>query len=157
MKWLEEYSGESTTQLLGLADSHDRGSLLGAFHEGLSQKSYRLKGQICKEELYLLAVTEFDQEVKNGGYGQFLRNSSSRYTPYVADALTAIGASKKSALTRKVLSSLPEGLENLSLSELSRYFQSADEEYFSLDRACEEHGELLWNFIQANEESIVLP
>ena len=54
MEWLEEYGGESTARLLELGKSHQRGSLLGAFHEGLSQKSFRLGGRLTEPELFVL-------------------------------------------------------------------------------------------------------
>lgn len=157
MEWLEEYGGESTARLLELGKSHQRGSLLGALHEGLSQKSFRLGGRLTEPELFVLAVTVLDQEVKIGGFGQFLVNSSSRFLPVVAPALEAIGAVKKAELTRQILADLPADWETLGLDEFSRLFRNADATYYALDREEEGHGELLWNYLRAHEQHIVLP
>jgi Domain of unknown function (DUF4375) len=62
-------------------------ALVAGFREGIQEKAIQ-KGEraLTKEERAVLTVAALEEEVNNGGFDQFFRNSSRRFAPQVADS-----------------------------------------------------------------------
>ena len=87
-----EYTGQTTPELLACKDSHSIGCLFLAFEWGIEAKERRIgEAALTEEERLVLAVQAVDREVNNGGYDQFFRNSSRRFTPIVVRSLQLLG------------------------------------------------------------------
>ena len=80
---------------------------LQAFREGIQRKAARKgKRAVSHEEQTVLAVTALDQEVNNGGYDQFLRNSSRVFAPIVVESLLRVGCKRRARITERALEAL---------------------------------------------------
>src|SRR6266404_3594696 len=85
-KWLDAYSGQTTSQLLGLEHEFRVASLILGFEQAIDQKAAREgNDHLTKEEFMVLAIEALEREVNNGGYRQFFINSSREYTPTIVD------------------------------------------------------------------------
>lgn len=152
--WLEQYDGQTTDELLALAGSYDRTSLVEAFNMGLDQKAHRTKTPRTDTELVVPAVIEFEQEVKNGGYAQFLLNSSGRYAPVIVAALEKLRCPKATTITKAALGALPPNWKDQSIKQLGRALNKFDAQFYQID---EDLTDALFEFISENRSDIQLP
>jgi len=157
-KWLDQYSGQTTEQLLALAGEYRIDSLLATFEQALQEKE-SLNG----EELILLAVEALEREVNNGGYSQFFTNSSAEYAPQIVASLRHIGCVKTAEITEKAIAALelPEltvvAIENAladSNDERDDALGRCDDLYYN---SGEDIAGRLFSFIKANPECFRLP
>lgn len=163
-KWLDEYSGQTTDELIALQDEYRIDSLVLAFEQAIEQKSERVgKEGLSHEELVVLAIEALEREVNNGGYGQFFFNSSSEYTPIVVDALNRIGCTETGALTQKAIDAL--GIDGpIDVEAIEHVMDEESEERDDRLNACDDRyyeiaGDLadpLFEFIKRNRNKIDL-
>ena len=98
LKWLDQYTGQTTDELIALEGEYRTDSLVLAFEQALDQKTARAgTEELTAEERVVLAVEALEREVNNGGYGQFFTNDSNEYTPIIVDALMRIGCGDTAA------------------------------------------------------------
>jgi hypothetical protein len=160
--WLDNYSGETTHQLLSLEGSYRTDSLVLVFEQAIDQKAEREGLEHLTEEGIVLAVEALEREVNNGGYEQFFLNSSRTYAAMIVHALTRIGCGRTATITSKALDALgskslsAEAIENSMLEENDARDQvlfACDNQYFARPEDIEGH---LLAFIKANKNKIRL-
>lgn len=152
--WYEEpYAGESTDELLALADTFNEYSVLEVVVKGLYSKNQRSDF----EERFLdisSTLEEFNLEVKNGGFGQFLLNSSGRLKDDVAGMLREVGCLPLALITEGALSSLPKDWQNKSIPQLNGYLDSFNTNYYKSGIYLDD---VVLDYAKRNREKIVLP
>ena len=164
LKWLDEYSGQTTDDLISLEGEYRADSLVLAFEQALDQKAARVgRDNLSQEELFVLAIEALEREVNNGGYNQFFFNSSNEYAPIIVDALNRIGCSETATLTQRAIDSL--GLEGtITVDAIERAMDDDNEERDNRldecdDQYYEKAGDLagpLLEFIKQNKVNINL-
>jgi hypothetical protein len=164
--WLEGYGGQTTAQLIGLADTHRVDSVVLAFEEAISAKAERLgAGILTRAELMVLAVEAIEREVNNGGFDQLFRNSSKEHATNYVFALEAIGRPDLAELAKEAIAALRLGTRPLTIEAIDRAMDkdtdARDEKFEELDdRYLEVAGDLapaLLAFIKANTADVILP
>jgi hypothetical protein len=164
LKWFDEYSGQSTDELIALVGQYRTDSLVLAFEQALDQKSERIgKGNLSHEELVVLAIEALEREVNNGGYDQFFLNSSNQYAPIVVDALNRIGCIETADLTQQAIDILgiggPISVEAIDLvmeeenDEREKRLNDCDDRYYEI---ADDLAGLLLEFIKQNSSKINL-
>lgn len=164
LKWLEQYNGETTEELLALEGKYRTDSLVVAFHQAVDQKAARVGNEnLAEEERIILAVEALESEVNNGGYDQFFINSSKEYAPMVVEALQRIGCAETATLTQEAIDALgvrgpitAEAIERVMQKDdekRNRRLTGCDERYFA--EAGDLSGQLL-QFIKANRMKVRL-
>jgi hypothetical protein len=137
--FLESYGGQSTDELIALADRYRVDSLVLAFEEAIQRKA-----SPTREESYVLAIEALEREVNNGGYTQFFDNTDNQFDAVIVEALRAIGCDKTAAITAQAIDHQDDD------AELSR----CDERYYAND---EPIADLLFDWIRANRARIQVP
>ncbi len=164
LKWLDEYSSQTTNELISLEGEFRTDSIVLAFEQALDQKYERVgKEQLSNEELVVLAVEALEREVNNGGYEQFFFNSSNEFASIVVDALNRIGCDDAAALTQRAIDCLqidgPISAEAIELvleeenDEREKRLNGCDDQYYEI--AGDLAGPLL-RFIKSNKDKITL-
>lgn len=163
-KWLDEYSGQSTDELIQLAKDYRTDSIVLAFEQALDQRAEEAGiGSLNEEERVVLAVEALEREVNNGGYEQFFINAFYDNASIVVAALNRIGCSECAALTQQAIDVL--GIDGPVTDEaLEQVMDEDDEEREEKldeldDRYYEEIGDLsgpLLEFIKSNRDKIRL-
>jgi hypothetical protein len=162
--WLDGYTGQTTDDLIGLADTHRVDSVILAFEEAIATKADRLGATLTPEEHVVLAVEAVEREVNNGGFDALFRNSSKEYARNYVSALQAIGRPDVAELAKQAIDAL--GLKGAPTVEaidlaLDEDDEARDEKLDELDqRYLDMAGDLapqLLSFIKANRAAIVLP
>ena len=123
--WLD-YTGQKTADLLACQESHRIDSLICAFEWGIQAKEAQKK-KLSPEERLVLAVKALDREVNNGGFDQFLTNSSKRYAGEIVDALRTIGAKRTADLVAEALA-----FARLSFKKRQAAFAPFEERFFNM-------------------------
>ena len=165
LPFLDNYSGQSTEELMDLEGEFRTDSLVIAFEAGLMQKADRIGMEaLSREERVVLAVEALEREVNNGGYRQFFLNSTNEYAPFVVDALNRAECTLVAELTREAIDSLGipgeptadkvEQAMEQDDADRDGKLDLCDERYY--DEAGDLAGPLL-AFIKANRDKIVLP
>jgi hypothetical protein len=163
-KWLDEYKGQTTDELIALQDEYRTDSIVLAFEQALDQKVDRLgQASLSAEEKVVLAIVALEREVNNGGYDQFFINSSKEYTPIVVDALKRIGCAGTAQLTQQAIDTLGikgqvtvEAIDRVmeeENNERDKKLEQCDERYYKV--AGDLAGPLL-EFIKSNKAKITL-
>jgi hypothetical protein len=99
-EFLEQYDGQSAEELVALRNMFRIDSLVLAFEKAVSKK---LDPDLSEPERVILVVEAMEREVNNGGYDQFLLNSSREHALFLVRALTLIGCPDVAALSAKAL------------------------------------------------------
>lgn len=118
---------------------------------------------LTPEEKTLYIVNIFQSEVKNGGFDQFLFNSSGAFVGELLSSLTTIGANRTAEIYKKALANLPHELptddeqrnallDELISEDISELFALCDREFYEYPDNLEE---LLYQFIICNKESFI--
>ena len=163
LKWLDEYSGQSTDELIALECEYRTDSLVLAFEQAIDQKSVRIgNDRLTDEERIILAVEALEREVNNGGYAQFFVNSN-EFAPIMVDALNRIGCAETAALTQEAIDALgiegPLTIEAIDLvmdkenNQRDQKLEACDDKYFSV---AGDLSEPLLGFIKRNKERIII-
>lgn len=163
-KWLDEYSGQSTDELIALEGEYRTDSLVLAFEQAIDQKSVRIgNDSLTDEEKIILAVEALEREVNNGGYAQFFINSSKEFAPIIVEALNRIGCMETATLTQKAIDALGiegsltiEAIDHVMEEESERRdekLEECDDKYYSV---AGDLSEPLLGFIKRNKERITI-
>jgi hypothetical protein len=112
--WVQGYTGQSVDEIFSFEGTEGVHSLLTVLEEAIDAKA-KASGplHITGVERTVLAVMALMREVNNGGYGQFLGNSSRRFAPAIVGDLVRIGCPEIADISQNALDSL--GLVNLSI------------------------------------------
>jgi hypothetical protein len=164
LKWLDEYSGQSTGELIALEGEYRTDSLVLAFEQAIDQKAVRVgDDSLTDEERTVLAIEALEREVNNGGYAQFFVNSSKEYAPIIVDALNRIGCPETATLTQRAINAL--GIEgSLTIEAIDRVMEEASEQRNEKLEECDDKyyrlagdlSEPLLGFIKRNKERIAI-
>ncbi len=164
LRWLDEYSGQTTDELIALEEEYRADSIVLAFEQALNQKAEQVGQEgLTEEERAILAVEALEREVNNGGYDQFFVNSSNEYAPIVVDALNRIGCTETAKLTQKAIDTLGIA-RSVTVEAVDRVMEQEntgrDEKLGECDdRYYEMAGDLagpLLEFIKSNRDRIIL-
>jgi hypothetical protein len=157
--FLESYSGQTTDELIALEGRYRIDSIVLAFEQALQAKLDR--EPISDEERLILAVEALEREVNNGGYHQFLVNSSSEYADVIVEALRRIDCPRTAAITEQALAAIQftAGMPPADIAEfvMDRYDDFAevlgkcDERYYGGD---EPIADRLFQWIKHNRAKI---
>ena len=161
-KWLEKFDGSEIRELIDLQSDHRIYSLVCALESRLDRKS----GRSDCEEL-ILSICAFEREINNGGFFQYLDNSSSHYAHRVTGDLAALGLQETADRVTKLFALM--GLrENPSYEEIQGIVRSGDwEDECPFDEQFEDFDDYfydevgdcsqqLWPWILSNREKIKL-
>jgi len=164
--WLNGYGGQTTAELISLADTHRVDSVVVAFDEAITAKAERLGATtLTTPEQVILAVEAIEREVNNGGFDQLFRNSSKEHATNYVSALEAIGRPDVADLAKQAIAALRLGKRPLTIEAIDRAmdkdsdardekFEELDDRYFAVA------GDLapaLLAFIKANSANVSLP
>lgn len=116
---------------------------------------------LTPEEKIFYIVNSFQSEVNNGGFDQFLFNSSGAFARELLSSLTAIGANRTAEIYKPALAKLPHELpeddgerdvllDELITEDISELFASCDQQFYGYPDNLEE---LLYQFIIGNKGS----
>lgn len=163
LPWLDNYSGETTDELLAMEGRYRTDSLVLIFEQAIDEKAAR-EGykSLSSEERVVLAIEALEREVNNGGYEQFFLNSSRDYAPIIVDALVSIGCRRTATITQKAIEALAcqtltsDAIESAMLAESEDRDQSlflCDNQYFARPEDIEGH---LLAFIKTHKEKVQL-
>jgi hypothetical protein len=166
LKWLDSYDGQTTEQLIALADDYRIDSIVLAFEEALQQKSRSVGfAELNEAEATVLAVGTLEREVNNGGYHQFFFNTP-EYGPLIVAALTRIGCPKTAEVSNTAIIqlSLPSRFTAhdiqsvLEADEVGNLIEilsdSCDSAFYDSGEAIDDH---LLEYIKANRSAIQIP
>lgn len=138
--FLDGYGGQTTEELLALADRYRIDSIVLAFEEAIGRKAPE---GVSTHESYVLAVEALEREVNNGGYGQFFTNSSREFVGIIEQALREIDCAEAARITGDAIAALnlqgsvtPEQAEAAVLAEdpeVEAALDSCDHRYFRND------------------------
>ncbi|MBX3110300.1 MAG: DUF4375 domain-containing protein [Fimbriimonadaceae bacterium] len=157
LKWLETYEGQSIEELLALRGTHYTRSLADAIYQAVDWKVHRENRDYTAFEVAVPAVLEFDNEVKNGGFYQFLTNYSGRFADSIVGSLHMIGATQSEAIARAAFEALPSDWKTRKREEVENLLAPYDQQFFESWRTDEELCEFLVTFIARNPERFSLP
>jgi len=121
------YSGETAEELLSYPAKGQYDALVAAFEKAIQEKASR-EGEhaLTDEERVVLAVRSLQREVTNGGYDQFFRNSSRKFTPIVVQSLARIGCKQAAKITQMAVDALR--LSSLNVKTIEAAMQREREE-----------------------------
>ena len=142
-----------------LTDSYE---IVSAIHDRINQKSYygEHMNRLSYEEQVICICNILEQEVNNGGFDQFLFNSSGNYAHRVEECLRAIGADKTADICRKAFSAygkpIPQDrtqrqkfMEKMESDRITDIFDECDGQFYEYPDNLEE---LCCRYILANKE-----
>jgi hypothetical protein len=164
--WLDGYGGQTTAELIGLADTHRIDSVVLAFEEAIAAKAERHGATtLTTAELVVLAVEAIEREVNNGGFDQLFRNASKEHATNFVSALEAIERPDVAELARQAIAALRLGKRPLTIDAIDRAMEkdsdARDERFEELDdRYQEVAGDLapaVLAFVKANSAQVLLP
>lgn len=160
---LDNYSGETTDELLSMEGRYRTDSLVLIFEQAIDQKAARDGYKsLSTEERVVLAIEALEREVNNGGYEQFFLNSSRDFAPIVVDALVSVGCRRTATITQRAIDALgcqtltSDTIESAMLAESEDRDQSlfvCDNQYFARPEDIEGH---LLAFIRTNKDKVRL-
>jgi hypothetical protein len=164
-RWLDGYAGQTTDELIRLADSHRVDSVALAFEQAVAAKAARIGiANLSEPERVILAVEAIEREVNSDGFDGLLRNASKEHAPDFEAALTAIGRPDVAELARDALATLRlKGRPTVAAIDraMDREDDARDEALSELDgRYYAVAGDLapsLLAFIRSNRSEIVVP
>jgi hypothetical protein len=164
--WLDGYGGQTTAELIGLADTHRIDSVVLAFEAAIAAKAERLGATtLTPAELVVLTVEAIEREVNNGGFDQLFRNASKDHATNYVSALEAIERPDLAELAKQAIAALRLGKRPPTIDAIDRAMKkdsdSRDEKFDELDdRYLEVAGDLapaVFAFIKANSAQVPLP
>jgi hypothetical protein len=162
-KWLDEYSGQTVEQLIGLEGEYRTDSIVLAFEQALDRKASTAGPRaLSSEERVVLAVEAMEREVNNGGVDQFFTNSSREYAATIVASLRRIGCHATAEVMQRAVAAL--GLPDLNAEKIEAAMagenETRDEEFSVCDHLYYNAGEdiagLLLAFIKANKPAFNL-
>ena len=120
------YSGETAEELLSYPAKGQYDALVAAFEKAIQEKAAR-EGEhtLTDEERVILAVRSLQREVTNGGYDQFFRNSSRKFTSIVVQSLVRISCKQAAKITQMAVDALR--LSSLNMKTIKTAMQEESE------------------------------
>ncbi len=104
LQWLDEYTGQTTAELVALEGQYRTDSIVCAFESAIQKKAdAEGHASLTEEERVVLAVEAIEREVNNGGYSQFFFNVSDPHAPAAVAALNRIGCEEAAQLTQRAI------------------------------------------------------
>ena len=159
--WFDGYAGEKAEELFSYPAKNQYAALVQGFREGIQRKAER-KGEkaLTSEERVVLSVMALHQEVNNGGYDQFFRNSSRKFARIAVDSLERIGRRREAKTTQSAVDALR--LTTLTASriraamaitndERDRELEQCDQAFYKTQKGV---AKSLYAFIEANKDRI---
>ncbi|GMW00724.1 MAG: hypothetical protein AMXMBFR84_18610 [Candidatus Hydrogenedentota bacterium] len=164
-RFLEQYGGQSTDQLIAMENEYRIDSLVLAFEQAIDQKAYdHGMDALSDEEAVVLAIEALEREVNNGGYMLFFTNSSVEYAPMILHALGRIDCPYTQSVTERAIEALaidgPLTVENIeeviaeSDPDVRDELAKCDDLYF---QGQEDIAGRLFEFIRNNRSGIRIP
>lgn len=163
--WLN-YTGQSTDQLLGVADRFRTDSIVVAFDAAIQQKASRNGGDsLSRAERTVVAIEALERDVNNDGFDGLFRFSASIVADLVP-SLIAIGRDDVAELAASAIAELridgPPTEEAIvsalddedRVDEREARLNALDEAYY---RTAGDLAEPLLAYIAAHRDEIVLP
>jgi len=158
--WLDQYPDGDLHGLLNLEDRYRIDSLVCCLEQRIGLKSI-----LTDDDSFILAICSFDREVNNGGFEQYLMNSSREFAHRLAGDLKRIKLAEASEKVLEIysligLSSQPseESISELVDSdawdeseEARGHLERFDDYYFDAIGDCSEP---LWNWLKGNNNVI---
>jgi len=138
--FLDNYSGQTTEELIALKDEYRIDSLVLAFHYAIYSK---IDLNLSEPERYILAIEAMEREVNNGGWGQFFENTENEYNDILPVALDAISCPETAQLAR----------EAIDTSHAEGDLDDLDDKYYGLSESIEDR---LFEYIEKNAAEIKL-
>lgn len=139
-QFLDNYSGQTTDELIAMKDKYRIDSLVLAFEQAIQEKS---ESELSEPERYILAIEAMEREVNNGGWEQFFENTDNEYNDSLLVALEAIGCQQTAQLSREAIDASHSG------SDLDDF----DDKYYGLSESIEDK---LFEYIEKNAAEIKL-
>jgi Domain of unknown function (DUF4375) len=134
--WIDGYTGQSLDELMSYAGSETPIALLLAIEQGIRQRIEREGINWTGVERTLLSVMALHQEVNNGGFDQFFRNSSLRYGQSIVADLKRIGATETASIAGKAVVALE--LSDLTPQSIRTRMSTPDEKRDGILHECDE-------------------
>jgi len=126
LPWLDQYSGQSASELVGLEGRYRVDSLLSAFDQAIGTKASRLgDDSISAEEHVICAIEALMAEVTNGGFGQFFESSSNEYASSIVSSLSRIDCPTTAAIAKDALAAL--SMENATAASIGAAMERSDQ------------------------------
>lgn len=118
---------------------------------------------LTPEEQTFYIVDSFQKEVNNGGFDQFLLNSSGVFAGEIVSSLLTIGANRTADIYKEAFTALPRKLpedgeqraallDSLITEDISEVFDSCDQAFYKYPDNLDE---LLYQFAINNKESFI--
>ena len=153
-------AGKSVDELLAITNGNEI-EFIQSLEMAIQQKAERVGvDDMTEEEIIVLAIEALEREVHNGGYSQFIVNSSREYTPIIVHALLRIGCSKTAEITKSAIAAAGfQGLTRMALAEALNAYSGADnQELDECDQLYYRAGEnilgYLIDFVKDNKSAI---
>ncbi len=153
----DTYSGQSLDELMALRNPPGEVYLPALLYQAVDQKVHRQNRDYTEFEVTVPTVIEFEAQVKNGGFYQFLTNYSSRFAGSLLEALQRIGACKSATIAKAALKALPSNWQSLERAAVENLLDPYDQELFKVFRAEEDLSEALVDFVAQNRDEFSLP
>jgi hypothetical protein len=164
-KWLEGYGGQTTDELIDLADTYRIDSVVVALDQAIQAKEVTIGDSgLSGAERIVLAVEALERDVNNDGFEGFFRYNA-KHVPGIVGALEAIDAQEVAEITRSAIASLRIGsaldrdkvetaMNSAGDDERDAALEEADNRFFALriDLAS-----LLLNYVRANRDQVKVP
>jgi hypothetical protein len=106
--WMDGYHGQSVDDILSFAATENAYRVLATLAESIEQNWKQTPGSRTGVENDIVAVMALLREVGNGGFDQFFRNSSRRWTFFVKSSLIRIGRPDAARITGEAVLALGE-------------------------------------------------
>ena len=110
---------------------------------------------LSAEENVVLSIEALQREVNNGGFDQFLLNSSQRFAPIIVDSLNRINAPEVAEIATNALAA------HVANEAVERPFGDDDEELIALLEVCDQRfyeiagiDDRLFTFVLTHRERI---
>ena len=139
-EFLDNYSGQTTDELIAMKEEYRIDSLVLAFEQAIQEKS---ESELSERERYILAIEAMEREVNNGGWQQFFENTDNEYNDSLPVALDAIGCPETAQLAR----------EAIDANHLGSDLDDFDAKYYALTESIEVK---LFEYIEKNAAEIKL-
>lgn len=139
-QFLDNYSGQTTDELIAMKEEYRIDSLVLAFEQAIQEKS---ESELSEPERYILAIEAMEREVNNGGWEQFFENTDNEYNDLLPVALGAIGCQQTAQLSREAIDASHSG------GDLDDF----DDKYYGLSESIEDK---LFEYIEKNAAEIKL-
>jgi len=101
------YSGETAKELFSYPADDQHAALVAGFREAIQRKAAkRGERSLTVQERVVLAIAALEEEVNNGGFDQFFRNSSRSFAGQIGSSLRQIRCSRMAEIADQAVRTL---------------------------------------------------